>query len=261
MSKAQNQVATKQESTAVAMPADMLAQLAADAKASAQLERPAVGSISFRAGMVSYQGEPVKGNSLRGVIVGAAFVNAYYESKWDPDNIVNPNCFALSPDGASMVPHPNVAQPQSKDCTSCAFNQWGSDLKDGKPAKGKRCKEARRLVFLPESALESPEDVQAAELAMCRLPVTSVKAWGGFVNTLAATLNLPYYAVVCEITTKPDLKTQFKVVITPVAHLQDVAVLKAVMAKRDEAMRIAMLPFDAVGASDEEEAAPANQKF
>ena len=255
-------VATKsQTEVAVPMDADLLAQLAADAKASSALERPAVGSISFRAGMVSYQGEPVKGNVLRGVIVGAAFVNAYYENKWDPDNIVNPNCFALSPDGENMVPHANVQSPISGNCTTCAFNQWNSDLKDGKPAKGKRCKEARRLVFLPESALESVEDVQAAELAMCRLPVTSVKAWGGFVNTLAATLNLPYYAVVCEITTKPDLKTQFKVVMTPVAQIQDGSILRAIIKKREEAQRIAMLPFDAAGSSEEEEAAPANTKF
>jgi hypothetical protein len=246
MSKAQKNevVATQEQNTAVALPMDMLAELAADAKAAAAVERPAISTISLRAGIISYGGEPVKGNKLRTVIVAASHVNTLYLTKWDPDNASNPSCFSISENGENMVPHPSVISPPSKTCAACPQFQWGSDIKDGVPSKGKRCKESRRLVLLPESSLESPEDVAAAEMAVVKLPVTSVKAWGGFVNTLKATLDLPPYAVVTEISTQPDVKTQFKVLLSPVSRIDNVEALRAVMAKRKEALNVAMMPFD-----------------
>jgi hypothetical protein len=261
MTKAKNEVvSTQNQSTAVALPDDLLAELASAAKETAALERPAVGGISFRAGMLSYQGEPVKGNKLRCVIIGAAHINTYYTTKWDPDSPSNPACFSLSEDGVDMAPDEVVPEPLSATCHACPKFQWGSDVKDGKPAKGKACKESRRLVVLPESALGSVEDVQSAELAMLKLPVTSVKNWSNFINTLAATVNLPYFAVVTEITTQPDMKTQFKVLLSPVDKIPNADVMRAIMAKRTEAMRIAMLPFDP--AEESTEPAPAaKEKF
>lgn len=242
-----------------ALPQDMLDMLAADAKAAAALERPAMGSINFRAGVMSYNGEQIKGNKLSVIIVGAAFLNVYYGSKFDPDHPSNPDCFAISPDGKEMAPHENVARPISPKCAMCAYNQWGSDVRDGKPTRGKRCKEVRKLVALPASALaDGAEAIAVAELAQMRLPVTSIKAWGGFVNTVAATLALPYYAVVADITTVPDMKTQFKVIITPSAPIQDAEVLGAIMRRREEAMRICLLPFDTDSSEDPDpSAAPA----
>ena len=251
-------------SNAVALPDDVLAALAADAKASAALERPAVSTISLKAGILSYNGDPVKGNKLRVVILASSHLNVFYGKQYDPDNISSPKCFALSETGEHMAPHDNVPEPCSSTCATCANAKWGSAIRDGKPSRGKACAETRRLVLLPESALESAEDVTAAELAMVRLPVTSVKVWGGFVNTLAATVNLPHYAVVAELTTQPDLKSQFKVVLTPVEQVKDTAVLRAIIAKRDEARRIAMLPYDVSPeeeADDTPEAVAANEKF
>ena len=254
---------TNQEQTALTLSQDkdLMALLAAEAKEAAALERPAVSNISLRAGMVSIDGEAVKGNKLEGVVVAASFVNTLYSKPFDPDTPASPDCFAISKDGEAMMPDPSIDNPQSASCATCAFAQWGSDVKDGKPSKGKRCKESRRLVFLPKSALDSVEDVKNAELAQVKLPVTSVRAWGGFVNTLAVTLQLPYYAVVSELTTKPDLKTQFKVVITPVARIEDTGILRAILTKREEAMRIAMLPFDTTPQGEEVAPETATQKF
>lgn len=264
---AKNQeVQTTQSQALATIDADLLAQLQGDAKDAAALERPSVSNLSFRAGILSFNGEACKDNVLDVVVIGAAFVNTYYGSKFDPDNVVNPDCFALSPDGEKMVPHPAVPNPIHSSCSGCKYNEWGSDEKDGKPAKGKRCKESRRLVLLPWSALTSAEDIVKAELAQCKLPVTSVKAWGSFVNTLAATINMPYYAVKARITTKPDLKTQFKVVITPMEQISDASLLRAILKKREEAMRVAMLPFDVNAGEDDGGVAPAanepaNAKF
>ena len=251
-----------QENTSLALSQDqdLMALLVAEAKEAAALERPAVSNISLRAGMVSIDGEAVKGNKLEGVVVAASFVNTFYSKPFDPDTPASPDCFSISKDGENMMPDPSIANPQSSSCATCAYAQWGSDMKDGKPSKGKRCKESRRLVFLPKSALDSVDDVKNAELAQVKLPVTSVKAWGGFVNTLAVTLQLPYYAVLSELTTKPDLKTQFKVVITPIAQISDSGIMRAILGKREEAMRIAMLPFDSTPQGEEVPEAAA-QKF
>lgn len=253
---AKNEVSTVVQQTAVALPADMLAMLAQDAKETAALERPQVSSISLRAGIINYAGEAVKGNKLEIVIVAASHLNTYYDKPWDPDVVVPPTCFAISETGKDMVPHENIAEPQNATCTGCPKAEWGSA---GGKSRGKACKEVRRLVVMPADALESAEDVAKAELAMLKLPVTSVGAWGTFVNSLAATLNLPHYAVVAEITTQPDPKSQFKVIITPVRKITDPSVLMAVMAKRDEAKNIALVPFDPADSVAETAPATANK--
>lgn len=235
----------KTENTSLALPNDLLEQLAQDAKASAALERPSIGNISLRAGMLSYEGEPVKGNKLKVVILAVGHLHTFYSTPWDPDNPANPDCFALSEDGNDMAPHEAVLQPFSDKCATCPKFQWGTATRDGKPSKGKACSETRRLVLLPESALESVEDIAAAELAMVKLPVTSVKVWANYINSLAATISMPHYAVVTELSTQPDIKSQFKVVLTPVDKINDPDILRAIMAKRTEARLAAMVPFSA----------------
>jgi len=247
----------KAQETSLAIPDDLLAELAKDAKASAALERPSIGNVSLRAGMLSYEGDPVKGNKLRVVVLAASHLNTFYTKSWDPENPSSPDCFALSEDGNGMAPHENVVTPKADKCSTCPNFQWGSEIRDGKPTRGKACKESRRLVLLPESALESAQDVQSAELAMMRLPVTSVKVWANFINSLAATVSMPHYAVITEVTTQPDIKTQFKVVLTPVDTIKDPEILRAVMAKRAEARIATMVPFAAV---EESEAAPAGKE-
>ena len=242
MSTKDKEVATiDQGSTALALPEDLLAKLAADAKDTAALERPKSGSVTLRAGILSYNGQPVKGNVLRCVILAASHLNTYYEGDWDPDNISAPTCYAVNTDGIDMAPDENVFTPINPTCTGCPKAVWGSA---GGKSRGKACKETRRLILIPEDALETAEDVKKAELAMIKIPVTSVGAWGNFVNALAATLQLPHYAVVTEITTTPDAKTQFKVHITPVKQINNIEVLTAVMAKREEAIRAALVGYD-----------------
>ena len=244
-----------QESTQVSLPADLLAELAADAKETSALERPSVSTISLRVGVINYAGEPVKGNVLPVVIVAASHLNTYYDTAWDPDSVSPPACFAISEDGKDMRPHANVVNPQHATCEGCPQNEWGSA---GGKSRGKACKETRRLVMLPAAALEDAETVSKAEMAMVKLPVTSVPAWSNYVNSLSATLGLPHYAVEGQMTTQPDAKTQFKVVLTPTRQIKDVEILRAVMARREQAKAIAMLPFDA---ATEDEAAPAANKF
>jgi hypothetical protein len=244
------------------MDADALAQLAAEAKDVAAQERPSVSRIGLKSGILSYNGGQVEGNKLKVVTVLSSAINTYYTGGFDPDKPSSPTCYALSSmdDSADMVPHPDVTHPQSDKCSTCPKFKWGSDIdKDGKVRKGKACKESRRIVMLPADCLDSVEDVKGAELAMMKLPVTSVKAWGGFVNGLSATVNLPPHAVVTELTTVPDLKTQFKVVLTPVARIANKEIIEAVKSRFEMAALVAM---ESYGETDgESDVAPDGTKL
>lgn len=229
------------------LPAAFAAELAAEAKDAAATERPSISRISLRAGIMSYNGQPIAGNNLPCVIMYMSYERAYYTSAFDPDNIVSPDCFALSDDAEEeMRPHENVLAKQNDVCLTCPKNEWGSDIDrmTGKPKRGKACKERRRLVLLPLSALNSPDELAKAEMALLSLPVTSTKNYSQFVNVLSATVKVPPYCVVTNISVVPDMKTQFQVRFDPQSVIADSDILAGIRARREDAQRIAMMPFD-----------------
>src|SRR3990172_6508037 len=207
-------------SSAVALPTSLMQRLASQAKDEAAKERPSVSKISLRGGLLAYQGQAIANNVLPCVVLCAVHRNAMYDGPFDPNNIKNPVCFALSKDGEAMQAHENVPKeniPQTdpdktretpRDCDGCSANAWGSV---GGGSRGKLCKETRRLVLLPASALESEESAQKGELAVLDIPVTSGKNYSNFVNALAASAGVPPWAAVTHISTERDAKTQFKV--------------------------------------------------
>lgn len=242
---AQNTAVATQARTAMALPPELLAELAAEAKDAAALERPTTGRISLQSGVMSYMGNPVPNNAMDCIVVSSAHRNVYYEGDYDADNIVNPNCFALSANGIGMAPHENVTTPEHKTCEGCPQNEWGSGRK-----RGKACKQTRRLALLPASVLDA-EDVSASiaktELALLDVSVTNVKYWANAVNQVAASQNVPMYIVLMNIKVVPDPKTQFRIQFTPLEVLGDPAVVQALRKRRDEASRMVLVPYDGAG--------------
>lgn len=184
-------------------------KLAQMAKQATEVERPSGSAIGTRSGILTYGGTPVPGNKLDVIVIGATHTNLYYEDKYDPDDIKNPVCFAYSKDGIDMAPHPASSKPQHTDCATCPMNQWKSDPGGG---KGKACKNSRSLALIPADT--KPEDVANAELAVLKLPVTSVHNWGQYVNKVAALYGRPPLGLITTVGMAPDLKTQFKVTFT-----------------------------------------------
>lgn len=204
---------------------DYEALLSSMAKQAASTERPATSTVSFKSGMLSYNGTPVQGNKLDAVIIASTHANFLYEGKYDPNNISNPDCFAYSADGSDMKPHPSVVNPRNADCATCPNNQWGSDPSGG---KGKACKNQRILGLIPAST--KPEEVMDAEVAIAKLPVTSAANFGTYVNKIATLFNRPPLGMVTTVGTVPDLKSQFKVTFTNVGPV-DNAMLKPLIDK------------------------------
>jgi hypothetical protein len=242
-------------STALALPEDVLASLAQEAKAAAAVERPAVGRIGLKSGVMTYAGQPVAGNKMEAVILAASFRNVWYAGRYDPNNIVNPSCFALGMSDDGLVPHANVRKPQHANCAECPKAEWGSDPGGG---RGKACKQSRRLVLLPGVAMDQGHDaLLTAELAVLDLPVTSVKNYSSFVNTLTASANVPTYAAVAEISVTPDAKTQFKVNFRPMRVVPGLDHLNAIKRRLESARLLALEPYEDTEDPDELEAAAA----
>lgn len=183
-------------------------RLQEEAREISKVERPTISNISLRSGIMTYMDEPVPNNSLDVVVLASCIEQSYYSGDFDPDNIVPPDCFALAPPGAEqeMAPHEAVPEPQSEKCVTCKQFKWGSGR-----GRGKACGTRRRLIIIPASALENPDSLESAEMALIKVAVTSVKNWASYVNQVAAQYRRPPWGVVTTISVKPDAKTQFKV--------------------------------------------------
>jgi len=207
------------------------------AKAATAVERPSGRSISTKAGILAYNGVPCPGNKLDVIVVASVWSNTLYLDKFDPNNLSSPVCFAYSPDGENMKPHPASSQPQHDDCDTCPMNKWGSDPNGG---RGKACKNGRSLALIPADS----QDPATAEIAILKPPVTSVNNWQMFVQKCAAVYNRPPLAVICQVGTVPDAKSQYKVTFTDVGAV-DNSLIKGLIDRQESAMDACMKIYEA----------------
>lgn len=176
------------------------------AKQATAHERPTSSTVKVRSGIIHYNGDPVKGNKLDVVVIASTHANLFYDKEWDPDDMSSPVCYAYSPDGENMRPHPKAEKPQHEDCDGCRHNKWGSDPKGG---RGKACSNRRNLMMIPVP--DTPEEIMKTEVAIMTLPVTSVKEWGNYVNLISATFGRPPLGMMTQIGVEPHVKHQFHV--------------------------------------------------
>jgi hypothetical protein len=201
------------ESTAIVSWADKLAGFAKEA---AKEEKATGTMVTCRSGQLMIAGQPVAGNKLSVVIIGSIYENAYYSDDYDSDNPKSPTCFAFAKTEEALVPHEDSAKAEHDKCKGCQYNEFGSADK----GKGKACKNIRRLAMISASPLNA-ETVQSGEVALMKLPVTSVKEWTKYVQTLNLAHKRPAFAVITELGAVPDPKTQFKITFTFKGLIED----------------------------------------
>lgn len=209
----------------VALFEDELAKLA---NASVKAEQAGLGAtfLSTKGGVLTYRGNPITGNKLQCVILSAPVERLYYDARYDPTKLVGPKCFAIASVATGMGPSDRCEEKQHDTCEGCPKNEWGSSPTGG---KGKACRETRRMLLIPADSVGSVDAVKAAEVAALRPPVTSLKNYSTYVQTVAATLKRPPLAVISEIAVVPDAKTQFKVTFSLVKAIEDMDIVKALM--------------------------------
>jgi hypothetical protein len=229
-------------------------QLAEQAKAVAQLERPAVATISLRGGIMKYQDQAVPGNNLDVVVIGSSHERTYYEDDFDPDVPASPVCFSQSL-STCTEPHEKSVKPQNATCKGCPQDEWGSANR----GKGKACKEIRKLVLMPLSSLDSEEAVGKSEFAVMRVPVTSVKNWSSYANQVASMYKRPPWAVQTNVAVSPHPKNQLEVKFD-YKGLVPTNLLSALSNRNDDVAKILLTPYEPVEEREEPAPQPTGRK-
>lgn len=170
--------------------------------------------ISFKGGLITLDEVPVPGNKMELIVLSFLAENAWYEKSYNAAVKQKPACFALYKDDSmgEMVPHPDVPHPISENCHDCPKFQWRSDPSGS--GKGKACKTRVRLAVM-SGYVNTVEEVKAAEIRLCLLPVTSVKGFNKFLSSCFNLHQAPPFSLVSELSLVPDAATQFKVVVIP----------------------------------------------
>ncbi len=193
----------KPAGTAVANWQEELKQLAVK---TAEQEKPSGNWLSFRGGVLTIGGTPMKGNKVECVVVHSIHENQMYRGKFDPNVPASPICYALAEDEDDLAPHPDSPEPQAATCAVCPNNAWGSDPEGG---KGKACKNVRRIAIMPATTTDM-ENIPKAEVALAKIPVTSVKNWSTYASQLATVLHTPPLAVITELSLEPGVSGELR---------------------------------------------------
>lgn len=125
------------------------------------------------------------------VIVDYTTQHKYWSGRYDPNNIVPPDCFAIGKNVKDLAPSQNSHEPQADKCVGCPMNEFGSS------GNGKACKNTRVLAVLPPDA--------GPDAAIMKLVVSpsGLKAFDNYVAGLAAKMKTLPIGVVTEVSIVP----------------------------------------------------------
>jgi hypothetical protein len=237
---------------------DQLAALAAETLEAEQSSQQ-IAFLSTQGGTLKYRGNPIAGNALDCVILAAPVERLYYSQRYDPAKIVPPDCAAISILATGMKPVETAPAKQHATCEGCPKNEWGSSPTGG---KGKACRETRRLLLIPADALTSAAAVETAEVAALRPPVTSLKNYATYAQTIAATYRRPPLSMITKVAVLPDPKTQFKVAFNMVKPIEDQSIIQALIirAKKEAETAIANSAI-ALASPEQSEEQPQSTRF
>jgi hypothetical protein len=197
--------------------------------------------VKFRRGSIEVGGLPVKDGALECIVVGSCALNTWYAEAYDPENAQPPDCyaFALIQGDSDMAPHADAADKQSEQCADCPQNQFGTAT----IGRGKACGNNVRLGLILSADVESGDDVKSAEMATAKVSPTNVKHWASYVKQLKDEHGRPPWAVVTEITSHDDAKTQIRLEFKLVELIDDPGVLDALEARYQKVQDVLQQPF------------------
>lgn len=242
------------------------AEMAKDAEVAAQMEANTGGGkfLSVKGGVLTWNDAPVPGNKMPIIILDHIFENVHYEGDYDADNPTSPTCFAFGRDEKTMEPHSvpkEAGTSEEGPCVSCPMNVFGSADK----GKGKACKNTRRLGLISAGAFDAKDKFKLitepsyyekdGEIGFFKVPVTSIKGFGGFVKQVASALKRPPHGIITRVSVVPDPKSQFKVVFEPMQNVPD-NLMSAIMKRRDEVKGLIDFPYQAAGEDEPKAKAP-----
>lgn len=117
------------------------------------------------------------------------YAKGYQEGSEDQ----KPDCFS----NEGIKPEESSKNPQSKQCSTCPHNQWGSKIGDN-GGKGKACQDSKRLAIAAAGLINDPY--------LLRVPPASIKALSEYAAALQKR-NLHYSQVVTKIAFEAEAAT------------------------------------------------------
>jgi len=214
--------------------------------------------ISTRGGVLSFQDEQLPGNQMIVVILDSVRENTFFEGRFDPESMTGPKCYAFGRREDEMGPHesmqahPDTFEPQNDTCAGCPQSEWGSS----DTGRGKACQQRRRLALIPAGMFEKGQrrgewepmvfDDEAhyrlADMALMKLPVTSVKDYSKYVQSVSASERRPPFGVFTRIWLEPDAKTQYRVCFEMLDVVPD-ELAEVIMARHAQAREAIVTPY------------------
>jgi len=119
------------------------------------------------------------------VVIGFTSMNKFYDVPYNEDNPTPPACFAIGDNPKQLVPSKNSPAAESKACEGCPNNEFGS------AGAGKACKNSRLLIVMQPNA-----DPEEGELMTLEVSPTALKAYDGYVASIAKQYNAPPVKVI-----------------------------------------------------------------
>lgn len=261
----------KKPGTAVANWREELREAAAEEAASQRSGGGGQSFFSMKAGVLSYDGEPMPGNRMAVIVIANTLENSYYDEPFAEGQRVSPKCFAFARKEGDLEPHEAVDQNdyferQADSCPECPMNQYGT----ARTGKGKACSNVMRLAVIPagtfsetgkgrartiefDGLIEDADHFESAAVAFMKVPVMSVKNFAAYVKELAAEDELPPFAVFTEIYLEPDAKSQFKVCFEKIDDVPD-ELMQIVMARHKKEQANIAFPYNPPAAEADEDA-------
>jgi len=227
------------KSTEVMLTSEMTELLQQAASTASSIEKASTPFISIKGKKFTLDDAKL-GTSMDCVVLATAYDNSYYDRPYDPDTIVPPACFSLSIDSEDMAPHPSSPNPQHPTCKGCPNNEYGTALQ----GKGKACKNGRRLLL---AAYDGDDNyVGTEEIAIVRLPPTSLKAWASYAKSIPIRRSRPVWSVATKLVMDED-EDWPKINPVFIEDISDQRILKEIVASKDFFVETVLTPYDVSG--------------
>lgn len=243
MAAAKKTVSKKTTSTAMVPWTEKFAKYAKQGKEQVKSIMSGGVGIKFGRGSISVGGAAVPGGRLECVLVGHCAFNAFYLKKYDPNEATPPDCyaFALFNDDPEMAPHEQAADKQADTCGTCDHNVFGS----AETGRGKACGNNIRIGALTAKDAEDAAGIALAELATGKISPTNLKSFKAYLDAVEEEHGRPLWAVVTEISSHDDPKTQIRLEFKMVSLIDDDEVLEALEKRFLKIQDVLQVPFAA----------------
>ena len=146
---------------------------------------PAGNRISLKGRVFTLPDGSIHAGPIGAVILDFRNYNSYWDTPYNPNQLVDPVCFALSREFGDLAPSADAPTPQAEHCAVCPRNVFGS----APNGKAKGCKNTRRLAIVPPDAT-----LETAPMLLDASP-TAISAFESYLLGLATEGKMPVEVV------------------------------------------------------------------